>query len=161
MHLKITNRFPKFARKVQPIRAKPLANLLVDRSILSKFLLDTLEGTAAIGDGVVICRGDAGDVWQQIPSKLLKKYDVTDIDSEGWLICTPKPENSINIMEVTPDMAGNNGEFYILGNFGVQCDDGLRQYGEVGDYIGQNCDNPTDIWVIKRKIFQNTYVLLD
>ena len=91
----------KVASKTQPIKAKPLITLLVDRTVTSKFLVDTLEGKEPLGDGVVICVGGAGDAWQQMPKKLLAKYDVTAIDDNGWMICTPKPDNAVNCIGVT------------------------------------------------------------
>src|SRR5512137_2220959 len=91
------------ATKTRPLRAKPLINLLVDRSVTNKFLVDTLEGREPLGDGVVICIGEAGDTWQQMPKKLLAKYDVTSLDNDGWMVCTPKPDNAVNVIEVTGD----------------------------------------------------------
>ena len=40
----------RVASKTQPIKAKPLINLLVDRTVSSKFLVDTLEGKEPLGD---------------------------------------------------------------------------------------------------------------
>ena len=150
------------AKKTQTIRAKPLINIMVDSSVMTKFLLDTLEGKEVLGDGTLVCLGSAGDVWQQMPKKLLSKYDVSNVDKDGWLVCDPKPDNLINVFEVGSQHLGDqtNHSFYILGLFGEQCEDGLRQYGEVGDFIGQNREHPEDIWVIRRKIFLNTYQLM-
>ena len=162
------------AKKTQTIRAKPLINIMVDSSVMTKFLLDTLEGKEVLGDGTLVCLGSAGDVWQQMPKKLLSKYDVSNVDKDGWLVCEPKPDNLINVFEVRPEHLGNgvqldiqqspltlnSSPFYILGLFGEQCEDGLRQYGEVGDFIGQNREHPEDVWVIRRKIFLNTYQLM-
>ena len=36
------------ARKTKSLRAKPIVNLLVDRSVINKFLMDTME--ARVGD---------------------------------------------------------------------------------------------------------------
>jgi len=58
------------AKKVKAIRAKPLVNVLVDQSVLNKLLVTTLEGQQALGDGSMICVGEAGDIWQQMPKKL-------------------------------------------------------------------------------------------
>ena len=33
------------------------------------------------------------------------------------------------------------------------------QTGEKGDFICQNRTNPTDVWVVKRKLFLNTYII--
>ena len=148
----------KTAKKTQPLKAKQLISLMIDRSVMNKFLLDTLEGNEVLGDGAVVCIGGAGDAWQQMPAKLLAKYNVTAIDVDGWMLCEPKPENLINVCEVDASMC-QDGKFYILGHFGVESEDGLRQYGSAGDFIGQNRDDASDVWVIRRKIFLNTYQL--
>lgn len=33
------------------------------------------------------------------------------------------------------------------------------QSGESGDFICQNQTDPTDVWIVKRKLFLNTYVI--
>ena len=50
----------RIASKTRPIKAKPLISLMVDRKVASKFLLDTLEGHEPLGDGSIICVGEAG-----------------------------------------------------------------------------------------------------
>jgi hypothetical protein len=145
----------RIASKTRPIKAKPLANLLVDRTVTSKFLVDTLEGKEPLGDGVVICVGEAGDAWQQMPKKLLQKYVVKAIDKDGWMECEPLPDNAVNCFEVT-----TQGCFTIIGQWGATV--GLEknvQAGEQGDYICQNQTDPSDVWIVRRKLFLNTYVL--
>ena len=61
------------AKKTKNIKAKPLISIMVDRSVLSKFLVDTLEGRESLGDGSIICLGESNDIWQQMPKKLLQK----------------------------------------------------------------------------------------
>lgn len=148
------------ASKTRPIKAKPLINLLVDRTVTSKFLVDTLEGKEPLGDGVVICLGEAGDAWQQMPKKLLGKYDVTAIDNDGWMLCTPKPDNSVNCVEINPADCEVDGSFSIIGQWGANVGDEKNvQTGEKGDFICQNRTDPTDVWVVKRKLFLNTYIV--
>ena len=118
---KITNW--KIASKTRPIKAKPLVSLIVDKSVTSKFLVDTLEGHEPLGDGVVICIGEAGDAWQQMPKKLLQKYSVKGIDKDGWMECEPLPDNAVNCWEV-PDSACSPDElnrkiFTIIGQWGA------------------------------------------
>lgn len=150
------------AKKTRPIKAKPLINLLIDRSVTNKFLLDTLEGNEVLGDGSVVCVGEAGDAWQQMPKKLLAKYDVTAIDNDGWLVCVPKPDNSVNVVEVTKDMTSIDGEFTIIGLWGATINGVTNvQSGEVGDFICQSKTDPVDIWIVKRKLFLNTYNILN
>lgn len=158
----------RLASKTQPITAKPLINLLVDRKVSSKFLVDTLEGQEPLGDGVVICVGAAGDAWQQMPKKLLQKYDVTSIDQDGWMVCTPKPDNAVDCYEVTKEyvdsvcmaQGGWFGTFTIIGQWGATVGEEKNvQKGELGDFLCRNRTDPTDVWIVKRKLFLNTYVV--
>lgn len=158
------------ATKTKSVRAKPLISIMVDRSVLSKFLLDTIEGKEPLGDGAVICIGEFNDAWQQSPKKLLQKYDVRSIDDEGWMVCEPKLDNSVECHEVVdadypPIDYKHRGpfgsEFYIIGNWGETLPDGTKnaQKGTLGDFICRNRNDPTDIWVVQRKIFLNTYAI--
>lgn len=144
------------AKKTKAIRAKPLISIMVDASVLSKFLVDTLEGKEPLGDGVVICIGDSNDAWQQMPNKLLAKYNVTGISVDGWMICEPKPDNAVDVFEVRATEDGDT-EFYIIGQWGEESEEGPRQYGQQGDFVCRNRTDPTDVWVVRRKIFLNTY----
>jgi hypothetical protein len=149
----------KIASKTRPIKAKPLVSLLVDRTVASKFLVDTLEGKEPLGDGVVICVGEAGDAWQQMPKKLLQKYVVKAIDQDGWMECEPLPDNAVNCIEVDGRMAPS-GNFYIIGQWGATVGDEKNvQTGAVGDFICQNQTDPADIWIVRRKLFLNTYIM--
>ena len=164
----------KIASKTRPVKAKPLISLLVDRTVTSKFLVDTIEGREPLGDGVVICVGEAGDTWQQMPKKLLAKYKVVAIDADGWMVCEPLPDNAVNCIEMSvsikfmeycspggdePD--NKRGIFYINGQWGETVP-GLGsniQWGNVGDFLCQNRTDPTDVWIVRRKLFLNTYVI--
>ena len=113
----------KIASKTRPIKAKPLISLLVDRKVASKFLVDTLEGHEPLGDGSIICLGEAGDIWQQTQGKLLQKYVVKSIDADGWMDCEPLPDNAVNCFEVI-DLATDAGitpnpTFTIVGQWGA------------------------------------------
>jgi hypothetical protein len=155
------------ASKTRPIKAKPLLSLMVDRTVLSRFLVDTLEGHEPLGDGSVICVGEAGDAWQQMPKKLLQKYDVTQIDVDGWMVCTPKPDNSVNCFEVTSPASNigvhsskEDNNFTIVGQWGAVVDGEKNvQTGTVGDFICQSRTDSTDVWVVRRKLFLNTYII--
>jgi len=150
----------RVASKTRPIRAKALVNLLVDPKVINKFLLDTLEGREPLGDGVMVCVGEAGDVWQQMPGKLLKKYRVVDSDRDGWLICEPLPDNAVNAVEVVrPDWLDERHQFHIQGHYGETVDGVSNvQHGAVNDIICQNRADLTDVWIVRRRLFYNTYV---
>lgn len=148
------------ASKTRPIRAKPLISLLVDKSVTGKFLVDTLEGKEPLGDGVVICIGEAGDTWQQMPNKLLAKYRVTSIDVDGWMVCEPLPDNAVNVMEITADQCDADGTFYIIGQWGATIGNEKNvQAGIAGDFVCRNRTDHSDIWVVNRKLFLNTYIM--
>lgn len=142
------------AKKTKNLKAKPLISVMVDKSITNKFLIDTLEGREPLGDGAVICIGDSNDAWQQMPKKLIQKYDIVEIDADGWMICEPKPDNSVNCFEVHLDPGK---DFYIIGLWGEETEEGPIQKGVSGDYICQNREEPEDVWIVRRKIFNNTY----
>ena len=154
----------KIASKTRPIKAKPLISLLVDRKVASKFLVDTLEGHEPLGDGSIICLGEAGDIWQQTQGKLLQKYVVKSIDADGWMDCEPLPDNAVNCFEVI-DLATDAGitpnpTFTIVGQWGATVNGEKNvQTGVVGDFICQNRTDPTDVWRVARKLFLNTYVI--
>lgn len=167
---KITNW--SVAKKTRPIKAKPMVSLMVDRSVASKFLIDTLEGKEAIGDGSVMCVGESGDAWQQMPAKLLRKYDVAEIDVEGWMTCVPKPENSVECYQITDeteqvstDMWADSNPYCIIAEWGedtVMVNVPIKiQRAEAGDYICRNRTNTSDVWIVRRKIFNSTYVIIN
>ncbi len=144
----------KRAKKTKGLRAKPMISLLVDRSVMSKFLVDTLEARESVGPNAMFCIGDAGDAWQQMPKSLLSKYDVTDVDDDGWMVCIPKPGNEVQFYE-----AKNDG--YITGRWGETVDGKENQQRfSVGDFVLRNPEDQDDMWVVQRKIFLNTYAEL-
>lgn len=144
----------RIAKKIKGLKAKPIVTLMVDRTVANSFLINTLEGREPLGDGAVFCIGEAGDAWQQAPEALLKKYDVTSIDPDGWMICTPKPENSVEFFEL-------NGEAWIQGIWGETRGEHVNmQFGSSGDFVCRQRDDHRDVWVVKRKLFLNTYTEL-
>jgi len=157
----------RIASKTRSIKAKPSISLLVDRKVTSKFLIDTLEGHEPLGDSSIICVGEAGDVWQQTQKKLLQKYTVVSIDSDGWMDCQPLPDNAVDAIEVSESLwktfSTLNTDpldfgFTIIGQWGATVD-GVKnvQKGIVGDFICRNQTDHTDVWIVKRKLFLNTY----
>lgn len=171
----------KMATKTQPIKARPLSTLLIDRSVTAKFLVATLEGNEDLRSYSIICIGAAGDAWQQTAKKLLDKYIVTDIDADGWMICTPKPDNEVNCFELSHEnmtqLSANNpnalveypnDRMYNLGDYAIEGQWGDNHYPELGkaiqwasrgDFLCQNRKDPTDVWIVRKKLFLNTYVL--
>lgn len=163
------------AKKTKNIKAKPLISIMIDKSVTNKFLVDTLEGKEPLGDGAIICIGESNDIWQQMPKKLLQKYDVIEIDKDGWMICQPKPDNSVEFIEITENMVGLDTvqtvykwevkeNVYIIAQWGENMhfngQDIQVQIGEYGDFVCRNREDKTDIWIVKRKIFLNTYNIM-
>lgn len=153
------------ALKVRPIMVKPLLSVLVDKRVSHKFLLNTLEGREVLGDGSVLCLGESGDIWQQMPTKLLQKYDVVSIDEEGWMKCEPKPGNSSDCVEITEylltqlDLPLLYEKMWIEAQWGEKYEEKTVQFCDSGDFILRDRINNNDIWIVKRKIFLNTYIV--
>jgi hypothetical protein len=173
-----TNLIPKWniAKKTKNIKAKPLISIMVDRSVMSKFLVDTLEGREKLGDGAIICIGESNDIWQQMPKKLIQKYQVIDVDNDGWMLCEPRPENSVECVEINDDIQqwisksdafvslNQEDEFFIIGQWGESVNilgkDVQIQRAAKGDFICRNREDLTDVWIVRRKIFNNTYTII-
>jgi len=153
----------RIASKTRPIQAKPLNCILIDKTIKDKFLIDTLEGREPLGTGVMICLGEAGDIWQQTLDKVLKKYRVIRIDCEGWMTCDPLPDNAVDCIEVSPDILwayGGGMDFTIIGQYGETIGDEKNvQKGVTGDFLCRNQTDHSDVWIVKRRLFLNTYII--
>lgn len=123
-------------KKTKGLKAKALINLLVDRFIVNKFLIDTLEGKEPIDSANIFCIGEAGDAWQQTSKALLKKYDVKAIDD-------------------------GTGHGYITGKWGATIDgvENLQAF-VLGDFLCHQPDDHTDQWIVRRTLFLNTYTEL-
>lgn len=150
------------AKKTQGIRAKAMINLIVDRSVVNKFLIDTLEGREPISENNIFCIGGAGDPWQQTSKALLKKYDVKAIDEDGWMVCEPKPENEVQYFELDGSMIGmdsSSATSVLVEGLWGETIDGIPnlQRCDIGDFICRQTHDHTDQWVVRRKLFLNTY----
>jgi hypothetical protein len=147
------------AKKVQSILVKPVSQLF-ESTILTKVLLNTIEGVAPIGQDNFICLGLTGDVWQQTEKALFKKYDFVSNDPNGWLVYSPKPENEVECFElIGDDIPEHNG--YIVGHWGAKVDgiDNLQSFVG-GDFLCRQTYDHTDQWIVKRGLFLNSYQIL-
>ena len=150
------------AKKTKPIRAKLLSWVFADVSCASMFKIVTLEGDEPVDVPNLLCIGEAGEPWQQTKKALLKKYTITDISDDGWMICTPKPENSVeffvvqhNDVHVDADVLG------IIGQWGGEVD-GLRnvQLVSFGDTVCRQPHDHTDQWVVRKVLWESTYSVI-
>ncbi|MCK9458496.1 MAG: hypothetical protein M0R80_02485 [Proteobacteria bacterium] len=145
----------KTAKKTKSLQAKPMRALLTDPRVITKFLLDTLEGTQMLKANSMVCLGPCNDVWQQDNATLHKSYVPTHVDEEGWTTFEPKPEA---IRDACYIELNETGEFYIKALWGDrQADGSFRQTGHSGDYIVRNRDNPDDVWIVKGSVWNRTY----
>ena len=150
------------AKNTKPLKAKHIQHLFTDPSVVTKFLLATLEGQQALKTDSIVCVGNDDDAWQQTSKNLFKKYNITGMDENGWLICEPKPENEVWAAQF--EFAGPLGaieRFQIIGLWGDKVSDGTyRQCGYAGDYILKSKTDPKDVWIVAKKVFENTYTLV-
>jgi hypothetical protein len=149
------------ATKTKAIKAKHIQHLFADNSVLSKFMLATLEGQQMLKATSMVCVGAEGDVWQQAQDKLLKKYKVASVDEGGWLVCEPYPDNEVDCYDtMQPFMpVETTGEgFSIKAQWGERQSDGtFLQFGQWGDFICRNQTDKTDVWIVRRSFFDSTY----
>jgi hypothetical protein len=144
------------ARKTKPILAKPMQSLLSDQRILAKFLLSTLEGTQTLRGNSMVCLGNHNDVWQQDRAKLHKQYTPSEVLEDGWTVFTPKPEAERSVTEVK-----DSATFAIKAQWGTRMPDGsFEQYGKEGDYLVQSKEDPNDVWIVAKAVFEATYEIL-
>lgn len=154
------------AKKTKGLKAKALINLLVDRTIVNKFLVDTLEGREPIDSANIFCIGESGDAWQQSSKALLKKYDIKAIDGDGWMICEPKPENEVRFAHLNEAFLSAHTDFrdgkgFIVGLWGETIGEYERlQAFETGDYVCCQIDDKNDQWIVRRTLFENSYTEL-
>ena len=141
------------AKKTASIRAKPLSSVIVDAVAARVLLIDTLEGKEPAHTENMLCMGAAGDPWQQSVKALLKKYTVTGID-DGWLLCEPKPENEVEFY-----FAESDGVIQGLWGETIDGQDNMQRVS-VGDAIARQTYDHNDQWVVRRKLFDNTYSVL-
>ena len=138
------------AKKTMGLKAKPMSALL-DGSIANRFLVDTLEGREPVDAAAIFCIGEAGDAWQQAPKALLRKYDIQQIDSDGWMHCIPKPENEVEFVE-------SQETGWIQGIWGETVGGREKlQSVKKGDFICRQPHEHPDQWRVYRKLFLNTY----
>ena len=153
------------ATKTSAIIARPINDVVdIKSKIFDKLLLNTLEGNEPLREDAMVCIGAAGDVWMQDKNKLEKKYDAVDRDVDWWVKYQPKPDNAVDCIEVTESMTIRGGgmtDFYIIGQWGATVGEEKNvQEGVIGDFICRNQTDHSDVWIVKRKLFLNTYIIL-
>ena len=170
-------------KKTKGMRAKALINLIVDPQVFDKFLIDTLEGHEPANQDSIFCIGETGDAWQQSTKALFKKYDIKMIDSDGWMFCEPKAENEVEFIELDKaflhllmqpqdviklhrddDTLINEElepERFIVGLWGATVDgvENLQSFVR-GDFLCRQPHEHADQWIVRRKLFKNTYTEL-
>ena len=147
------------AKKTALIRAKQISSIFVDGSVLDKFLLKTLEGDQPINRANLMCIGATAEPWQQTAKTILKRYSITAIEDDGWMICTPLPESEVNYFKIE---AIYNGETHIQGLWGTTIGDHVNlQSFKVGDYVCRQTFDHTDQWIVREALFDATYEILE
>lgn len=133
--------------------------------LASKLKLHTLEGDEPINPAAMVCIGALGDAWQQVPAKLLRKYDINGITDDGWVEYKPKPgpEAEIDAVQVTAEMVTSGTQPEICGcHWGVKQPDGtFNQIGKIGSWIARLKHDPSDYYFIDELVFANTYSLVE
>lgn len=146
-----TGLFVHTATKTKSILVRH-ASECMDATVASLILLNTLEGAMPLNLDNYICRGEAGEPWQQTPEKLRATYNYAGVADDGWLIFTPKPGNAVEM-----GFAAVDG--YVQGTWGADVEGvGTKlQLVKAGDAICRDPNNHVDQWRVVRKLFDATY----
>lgn len=151
----------KTASKTQSILVKHMSGVFNNINDAAHFLLHTVEGNEPININCVLCVGHAGEAWQMSTDRLESAYKFNElIDQSGWHGYSPRPESFVYTAEVTYDLSDLHNSFYIIGKYGernLTTGEDNCQYGTPGDMICRSSTDPTDVWVVNRKIFDATY----
>lgn len=133
--------------------------------LASKLKLTTWEGDEPINPAGMVCIGELGDAWQQAPSKLIKKYDISGVTEDGWVQYSPKPgpESEIDVIQVTAEMLAEGTLPEVRGcHWGVKQPDGtFNQFGKVGVWLARLKHDTSDFYFIDDLVFRNTYELVE
>ena len=174
-------------KKTVPIKARPI-NTILDKgegelSIFEKMLLGTLEGSQTLKRDAFICWGVDNDVWQQAKKKIDDQYTLTDVDCDGWLTFTPKPEAERNGSQIVQGDFGPAGGWACINNTwgdrrvvsaDVLAEAGIDpvaagyksqggqyivnlHYGVQNDWVIQRKEDQFDTYRIAETFFRNTH----
>jgi len=171
------------ATKTKAIFARAVNTLVLDLvSFREKFLLQTLEGNQIVEPGKVICMGQSRvDPWQVDAKHLFARYNVVDITPDGWLVCEPKPGVFHKAYQVTKEALKycvfDPGDYHEIDHFRIWAKEGqghkcyphqgtqglgepeYEQMGKLGDWILMSNSDPADVWIVRKDLFNATYVL--
>ena len=148
------DKFAHTATKTKAIRALKASDYIRDE-LFPYLLLNTLEGPATLDPNNFICRGFAGEPWQQTPTKLESTYTFGGLDENTWEIWIPKPGNAVEMFFATEDG-------YVRGTWGSVIP-GLGeklQLVKAGDAICRDPKNHIDQWRVARVLFDATYEII-
>ena len=151
--------FDKKAKKFGLVHAKMVSDVIKDAQVAQHLLLITPEGSQPIRiKNTVLCIGVAKEMWQQDKDGFVKKYQLVDLQDDGWMICVAKSNNVVNVCQILCQI-GVDG-FKISALWG-ECDESIKglywQKGLNGDYILQDPNKLEDVWIIKKEIFEASY----
>lgn len=167
------------ATKTKIILAKHVRYIISDPILYGKLYIDTINGRELLEPNVYICSGSIfGDIWQHQYQDFENNYERESFTNDGWAYYSPIYMNRINFIQVTPhivhtaindleDMDGPHTSerfaIYALTGKEVRPDPfkpqliKYEQLGSINDYICQTEDNPDNIWIEKRVLFESIY----
>lgn len=150
------------ASKTVPLLARPMSEL-IDPTFSHLFRLNTLEGVAQIDAGAMLCLGAEGEAWQQSLTNIQKKYSLELVLTSGpyanWLRYVPKDGNIVEFFVV--DEEDPHAELFVQGLWGETVDEipNLQRCSNL-DVVCRNPADTRDVWVVRRRLFNNTYSIL-
>jgi hypothetical protein len=124
------------ARKTKPLWAKRIDTAQE---------ITSLEAVQQLKPGDYLCRGVQNEYWPQSQKKLLGTYNPSgQIDKDGFERFDPKPDGKW--VQVT----AIDHPFRVVAAWG-------ELKGKAGDYVVRSLEDPSDIWIVDRAIFEASY----
>jgi len=77
------------------------------------------------------------------------------------MVCEPRPDNAVECVQITGTIISHSGEHYLKALWGEDRNGVKAQRFAEGDYICRNRTDKNDVWVVRRKFFENTYTIIN
>jgi len=127
------------------LRLANKTKLLWARQVKVTTNVESPEGVVVANAGDFVCRGIHGEYWAQKKDKLFAKYSAMgEIDAEGWQRFEPIPEAA------PVEAAQVPYAFRVVAQWG-------ELNGRPNDYVVRSTQDPLDIWIVGRAIFDASY----
>jgi hypothetical protein len=142
----------KSATKTKPVYVMSVIEGVRAELVSPDFVVNTIEGPVVGRPDAALCRGSGNELWIQTFDKLNRKYDETKIElyitsdpPQSWTKYDPKPDNSVLA-----------AQYKSLQPLVIDAQWGTLN-GHKNDYVVRSKEDPEDVWIVAKSLFESTY----